>query len=243
MDLLRESAVGFCELMEYQYHFKIARKNILKEFILNFEKEDFYHLAGLHKLKDVSQVQNRKHAIVFQNIIDGKITQDTIKNSDVYNDVSCRLMPLINLKNSIENNQIVFQYIENNIKFSRIQADYLVEYANKPDVVFLFLRERNKEICDDITKVCCESIFTKSKERDFTIGQPVYTLLYKSKIDLSNNSEKILYDYQDLKLQMQNAKSESERKSIKNKLNENLAKLDIEKMEVVSLSKKIENIR
>lgn len=232
MDLLQMSAIEFNKLTKYQYYFKIARKNVLKEFVLNFEKEDFYHLAGLHKLKDIAKVQNQKHSIVFQNILDGKISLDNIMHSEMYSEMENRLLPLTHLQYCIESNQIIFQYLEKNIKFSRIQADYLTEYADNTDIVFLFLRERcSTKNKDNIPQVCCESIFPRSEGRDFSFGQPIYTLLYKSKIDLLDNSKKVLYDYESLKVQMVGAESESERRSVKNKLNENMARLSIQRAE------------
>lgn len=237
MDLLQMSAIEFNKLIKYQYHFKIARKNVLKEFVLNFEKEDFYHLAGLHKLKDIAKVQERKHSTVFQNILDGEITLNNIIRSDMYSEMENRLLPLTHLQYCLESNQIIFQYLEKNIKFSRIQADYLTEYADNADIVFLFLRERRSaKNKDDISKVCCESIFPRSEGRDFSFGQPVYTLLYKSKIDLMNNSQMVLYDNDSLKVQMLGAESESERKSVKSKLNENMARLSIQRAQKQSLS-------
>ena len=54
MDLLKESALAFQRLLEYEYHFVIGRKGQLREFKLGFDRADFHHLVGLHKLKDIA---------------------------------------------------------------------------------------------------------------------------------------------------------------------------------------------
>lgn len=67
MDLLQECALAFQSLLVYEYHFLIGRKGQLKEFYLTFQKADFHHLAGLHKLKDIAQIQQgmrKKYLII-----------------------------------------------------------------------------------------------------------------------------------------------------------------------------------
>ncbi len=57
MDLLKKAAKEFEKLLSTTYYFEIARKNIAKKFVLNFIPEDFHHICGLHKLKDIGLVQ------------------------------------------------------------------------------------------------------------------------------------------------------------------------------------------
>jgi hypothetical protein len=54
MDIIQECAFAFQKLLSYEYHFVIGRKGKMKEFYLNFNKADFHHLVGLHKLKDIA---------------------------------------------------------------------------------------------------------------------------------------------------------------------------------------------
>lgn len=228
MDILRECAIKFELLENFQYRIIIGRKNTAKEFIISFEREDFYHLAGLHKLKDISQIQGRKHTSVFQDIIEGNISHIVITKSVSYDEVENRLIPLMNLQHAMENNQMIFQYLENKIMFSNIKADYLVKYVDNGSVVFLFLAERANNTYENKTLVCCKSIFRQSKGRDFSAGQPLYTLLYKSKIVKTENAEYELYNYETIKQNLHNAKSETERKNIKDRINENIVKSEIE---------------
>ncbi|MCI9361287.1 MAG: hypothetical protein HFG65_10075 [Hungatella sp.] len=52
MDLLQKCAQEFDRLVLYQYHIIIGRKGKTLEFTISFDRADFHHLAGLHKLRD-----------------------------------------------------------------------------------------------------------------------------------------------------------------------------------------------
>lgn len=82
MDLLKKVATEFDNLLSITYYFEIAKKQNICKFALSFEKSDFYHLAGLHKLTDIASLQgepNKERA--FDNILNGDITYDLIKHS------------------------------------------------------------------------------------------------------------------------------------------------------------------
>ncbi len=40
VDLLLECAENYKKLLSYEYHFKIARKSLVREFVLSFQKSD-----------------------------------------------------------------------------------------------------------------------------------------------------------------------------------------------------------
>lgn len=60
MDLIYECAAKFILLERYEYKFVVSRKRKTREIILNFSDKDFFHLAGLHYLTDISIPRNRK---------------------------------------------------------------------------------------------------------------------------------------------------------------------------------------
>lgn len=66
MDLLQECANAFQRLLVYEYHFIIGRKGQKREFKLSFQESDFHHLAGLHKLKDIAQIQQGMREKIYQ---------------------------------------------------------------------------------------------------------------------------------------------------------------------------------
>ena len=57
MDKLQEIALKYKEMLHKQYYFEIARKQRVVRFVLTFEKSDFNHIAGLHKLTDIAALQ------------------------------------------------------------------------------------------------------------------------------------------------------------------------------------------
>ncbi|MBR0100080.1 MAG: hypothetical protein IJJ71_11600 [Treponema sp.] len=58
VDLLLQCAKNYEQLLNCKYHFVIGRKGVLYDFELTFQKTDFHHLAGLHKLTDKRILQH-----------------------------------------------------------------------------------------------------------------------------------------------------------------------------------------
>jgi hypothetical protein len=98
MDILQECALAFQELLVYEYHFVIGRKGQMKEFCLNFDKADFHHIAGLHKLKDIAQIQQGMRDKIFDQIISGGISLSLIEKSAYYGQMRGRILPLTDLE-------------------------------------------------------------------------------------------------------------------------------------------------
>lgn len=81
MDLLMKCAHNYQKLMSYEYRFTLGRKGKLTKIVLRFSDTDFHHLAGLHKLKDTG-IARANRSTVFQKILDGSLTYDTITKSE-----------------------------------------------------------------------------------------------------------------------------------------------------------------
>jgi len=189
MDLLRECAMAFQMLLGYEYHFVIGRKGQIREFYLSFQKSDFHHLAGLHKLKDIAQIQQGMREKVFEKIITGEIPQTLIEKSEYYEQMQGRLLPLRELEKILDDNATVFRYNEKVHKFSLIKAEYLLEGQIKVMPVYLFLGKRS----DDELNQMCRTFFRK-EDKDYTQGQPRYTLLKKEKKDVWTGEIEIQYN-------------------------------------------------
>lgn len=176
MELLRECAVAFQQLLGVEYHFVIGRKGQTREFYVRFQMSDFHHLAGLHKLKDIAQIQQGMREKVFEKILTGGITQTLIEKSEYYELMQGRLLLLRELEKILDDNETVFRYNEKVHRFSLIKADYLLEGQAKMMLVYLFLGKRSN---DELNQMC-RSFFRK-EDKDYTQGQPRYTLLKKEK--------------------------------------------------------------
>ena len=189
MDLLCECALAFQKLLDYEYNFVIGRKGQRREFSLTFEKSDFHHLLGLHKLKDIQQLQRGMREKIFDSIICGEITQELIQKSAYYLQMNQRISPLAGLEKMLDDNNIIFRYNEKVHKFSLIKADYLLEGQAEEIPSFLFLGKRD----NDERRQMCRTFFVK-QDMDYTIGQAQYTLLRKVKTNLLSGEVVVQYN-------------------------------------------------
>ena len=173
MDLLQTCAVGFHQLLTYQYHIVAGRKGRTIDFTISFDPSDFHHLAGLHKLTDNVRFLTGKRANIMQEILSGNLTLSHAQRSVFFKQMEPRLKPLAHLEEFLDSNEIVFRYNSKVHAFSAIQADYLLQNSFEGTPVYLFLARRMGED----TQVC-RTFFPKS-EKDYAEGQPRYTLLKK----------------------------------------------------------------
>lgn len=189
VDLIQQCALAFQTLLAYEYHFVIGRKGKVREFYLTFEKSDFHHLLGLHKLRDIPQIQRGMREKIFDKIIEGSVSMDLIGKSVYYEEMEERIIPLIGLEKMLDDNNMIFRYNEKIHKFSLIKADYLLEGDANAIPAFLFLGKRNE---DEMLQMC--RTFFKIGDKDYTEGQPRYTLLKKEKKNLLTGEVMVQYD-------------------------------------------------
>lgn len=142
MDLLQECAVGFERLLPYQYHIIAGRKGKTLEFTISFDRADFHHLAGLHKLTDNIRFLTGKRANIMQEILSGKLTFTQARQSEFFQQMEPQLKPLIHLEEFLDSNEIIFRYNAKVHTFSVIQADYLLQNDFEGQPVYLFLAKR-----------------------------------------------------------------------------------------------------
>lgn len=188
MDLLQACAKGFERLLSFQYHIIVGRKGKTLEFTISFNRADFHHLAGLHKLTDNVRFLTGKRADIMQEILSGKLTFFQAQQSAFFQKMEPRLKPLAQLEEFLDSNKIIFRYNSKVHAFSLLQADYLLQNDFEGQPVYLFLARRT----GDNTQVC-RTFFPKA-EKDYAQGQPQYTLLKKEKINLNTGEVIIQYD-------------------------------------------------
>lgn len=193
MDMLKQCAENFNHLLPYQYHIVIGRKGKMREFTITFDPADFHHLAGLHKLRDNIRFQTGKRDDIFKDILAGKLTLQQASRSAFFQEMESRLNPLAGLEAFIDSNEIIFRYNAKSNVFSAISADYLLQNDFEGNPVYLFLAQRT----GTDTQVC-RTFFPKA-EKDYTEGQPRYTLLKKEKKNLKTGETEIQFDRLSLK--------------------------------------------
>lgn len=188
MDKLQECAKAFEKLLDKKYHIVIGRKGKSADIDLAFEAVDFHHLIGLHKLKDLRLSRGNREK-VFKDILSGHILFPDLEQSLYFNQIEKRIEIFSDLEKILDDNRLVFKYNEKAHSFSLIQAEYLLSTLYKTNEIYIFLDRRKAE-----EQFFCRSFFPK-ESKDYTIGQAVYTLLFKEKITLSTGVRAVQYNY------------------------------------------------
>lgn len=186
-DKLRKTAEGFHSLLDTQYHIIIGRKGKAVELTIEFAPIDFHHLMGLGKLKDL-RIATQNREAVFSGIMNGTITYPSICKSRYIGQIENRFVPLAHIEQIFDDNKLIFRYNEKKNQFSLIESDYLLSTPFAGNDVYIFIEEK-----ETAGLFFCRSFFPKEK-KDYTVGQPQFTLLFKEKITVSTGEKIIQYD-------------------------------------------------
>lgn len=187
MDKLQKCAKAFENLLEIQYRIIIGRKGKTVELVIGFSKLDFHHLMGLGKLKDL-RIAKQNRGSVFDEIITGITTYETLTKSRYLAQIENRFEPLALVEQLLDDNRLVFRYNTKLNQFSLIEADYLLSTPFENSDIYIFIAEHK-----DTGKYFCRSFFPKEK-KDYTEGQPRYTMLYKEKRNMATGEIAVQYD-------------------------------------------------
>lgn len=191
MDKLKESAKAFALLFDKEYHIKAGRKGKIIEFTINFKKSDFFHLAGLHKLKDISSLVSASASKedIFDKILNEEITYEQLSKSVYFENVKGRIENLSRLELLLDQGQFVFKFCQQKVKGCFINADYVFYFDNSFPEVYFFIVERN----DEMDRFTGTSFFQRQDDK-YIARQTKYTVLYISKKDVLTSEEIILKD-------------------------------------------------
>ena len=154
-----------------QYHLIIGRKGKSVDITIEFKPIDFHHLMGLGKLKDLRIATQNRESVYF-GILNGTITYPSICKSRYIGQIENRFTPLSYIEQIFDSNKLIFRYNEKQNQFSLIETDYLLSTAFSGNDIYIFIKEK-----ETVGRFFCRSFFPKEK-KDYTIGQPQYTLLF-----------------------------------------------------------------
>lgn len=175
-DILLMAAQAYKILIAVEYHIVLGRKGNTFDLNIVFMPENFYHLAGFHKLKQRYSFQQRTSTWILEHILNGTVTSDVIASDKNFSILEERLYSLKILEQVIDAQETKFySYDKNRVAFAtRITADYLAKgmLANEP-IVFSFFVRTDK-------KYCMNSIFQETAY-DYSTRQTQYTVLLKEK--------------------------------------------------------------
>ena len=90
MDILKQSALAFENLLKYEYEITAGSKKTLLEMTLFFSKEHFMNLIGLHKLTDL-QIHRYRKAQMYDMVMKDELTYDYIQKSAFFPEIQNRI--------------------------------------------------------------------------------------------------------------------------------------------------------
>lgn len=188
MDKLQRCAIAFSKLLNVKYNIIIGRKGHLVDIALGFNKTEFVHLMGLHKLKDNEFFRTGTREKVFDSVLEGKVLYEKISKSAYFEFVRSRVEVFEFLESMLDDNNIIFGYNRKKNIYSLIQADFLIQSQYNRKDIYIFLDKLN-----DSDIYFCRSFFPKNN-KDYTVGQAKYQLLYKEKVFIDSGKVIVQYD-------------------------------------------------
>ena len=188
MDKLQERAIAFRQLMNYQYVIKLGRKGQIYSFVIDFQKQDFFHLIGLQKLIDLRFLK-RSAEYIFNSCLKGKLTFSMLEKSEYFEELGYRFECFHLLEKILDDNELIFKCNINSMRvYSNIKADYMLQNFRDDLIFYIFTEKRT-----NADTQFCKSFFENS-EKDYSKGQTKMTLLYKEKINKITGESEIQYD-------------------------------------------------
>lgn len=189
-NILKSAAKAYKKLMKTEYHIVLGRKGNINTLDIVFMPDNFYHLAGFHKLKQRYAFQQHTSAWILDHIIDETITVKIIENDKNFNMITERLYALEILEQALDSVKTRFySYDRKKVVFAtKITADYLAKAGiGDGTVIFsFFVRADNK--------YCMNSIF-QEVAYDYSSRQTQYTVLLKEKKTNNNGISECLELY------------------------------------------------
>lgn len=143
MDKLKQSAVSFARLMNYEYELVAGSKKTLVKLTLFFQKIHFMHLVGLHKLTDL-QIQRYSKEKMYDMIMNDELTYDYIQKSEFFLEISDRIDLFPRLEQALDSNEIMIRYNSGFASGTIIQASYII-LCNFEDTVLHFFIDYDTE--------------------------------------------------------------------------------------------------
>lgn len=180
MDVIQKCAAHFLKLIKTtSYIFHVANKKVYY-ISVNFEPKDFYHLAGLHYLSDISIPKDKRKTISWILNSEKPITDEYLARSRFYKgsaaterDVEKRIKELSRLEEYMDQNNIIriFRSTDKRNNGSIINCDYIIESKLDDVVAYIFLKHRG-----DKNSPCCVVSFAVKKNNTYG-GQILYWML------------------------------------------------------------------
>lgn len=176
-DILYRTAVAYHHLLTTKYRIVLGRKGKTFEIFIEFTPENFFHLAGLHKLSQRYSSLLRTSEEILHDAVSGTLSAEIFRGDIQFETVKRRMRALQSLEEMLDSDRVEF-YGFNNRKAligTKITADYLAKEENREGLILFSFFEENGGRC------YAKSVFSK-ETYDYTLRQVKYTVLQKEKI-------------------------------------------------------------
>ncbi len=145
-DLLYQAVKFYADnLAGRKFEIIAGKNNNQSTQIVSFEIERFYHLLGLHKLKDFPLLK-RSARKVYREILQGKITYNDISHSDYLVEMEDRLIYHRELLNILNIKSLYYKSLRG--EFKGIEADFFLcnEIIAQSLYGFLFFKSKSAPV-------------------------------------------------------------------------------------------------
>lgn len=145
MKTITDCAILYKELLNKKYKF-IIEGNL--SFILEFSPSNFYHLLGLEKLTDVTQLMGASPTKIFKDIIRGRITHSVIAKSNRYHLISERIQffeYLPKLLDFDKSNKLIVEFDKRKLNFKSLLRNTKYILYRRNDDKYIHLTIGNKD--------------------------------------------------------------------------------------------------
>lgn len=175
-DILFQAAEFYNEhLNSKRFELVIQKAKRTESIEIRFFPEAFHHLIGLHKLKDIPQVQ-RSSLKIFHEILSGRLTYHDIASSQYLTEMTDRLKYHKEIFHVLNIKSLFFKSLHG--KFKGITADCVIcsEISDSGLYGFLFCIRSREPFMNPV------SFFTRNENREYTKDGVIWKVVSVSDI-------------------------------------------------------------
>ncbi len=154
-------------IKNYKFILKFTKNNKTQQIEIMFHEADFFHLVGLHYIKDVEFRGSKVN--IYRKIVKDKKFRNRISNSRDLHLIEERLIAFSSIQTILNSNFIIYKYIQP--YWTDIEADFVLKHRALSNQSFIFLKIRENSYY-----VACSVIRDK---REFVSERNRYKTIYK----------------------------------------------------------------
>lgn len=146
MDLLQTATDNYQKLLDKEYNIVVGKNKKLSSYKLTFTKDDFKHVAGLHKLKDLPDVYTASSEKLYDDIVKQRLDLSDISSSTYIAEVLNRIENLVYLENYLDIAQTLYLWDKSKSPFSNIDANVMIPVPSTPfngETAYVFFKSYN----------------------------------------------------------------------------------------------------